>query len=51
MSTTAASATDKSKVQKLSLRGSAKLCVEFFEFAVNSILFQRGVYPAEDFAP
>lgn len=42
---------DKSKVHKLSLKGSSKLCVEFFEFAANTILFQRGVYPPEDFAP
>lgn len=42
---------DKSKVHKLSLKGSSKLCVEFFEFATNTILFQRGVYPPEDFSP
>ena len=42
---------DKSKVHKLSLKGSSKLCVEFFEFATNTILFQRGVYPHEDFSP
>jgi hypothetical protein len=42
---------DKSKVHKLSLKGSSKLCVEFFEFAANTILFQRGVYPPEDFGP
>ncbi|KAN0071792.1 DNA-binding HORMA [Elaphomyces granulatus] len=40
---------DKSKVHKLSLKGSGKLVAEFFEFSINSILFQRGVYPAEDF--
>ncbi|KAL1963445.1 hypothetical protein VTN77DRAFT_8346 [Rasamsonia byssochlamydoides] len=40
---------DKSKVHKLSLKGSAKLVAEFFEYSINSILFQRGVYPAEDF--
>ncbi|KAF8244458.1 DNA-binding protein [Wilcoxina mikolae CBS 423.85] len=49
------SATEKSKdgkdgkVHKLSLKGSAKLVAEFFEYCINSILFQRGVYPAEDF--
>nr|OQO19954.1 hypothetical protein B0A51_11120 [Rachicladosporium sp. CCFEE 5018] len=42
---------DKSKVHKLSIKGSSKLCVEFFEFATNTILFQRGVYPPEDFVP
>ncbi|KAJ5594034.1 Mitotic spindle checkpoint component mad2 [Penicillium hispanicum] len=40
---------DKSKVHKLSIKGSAKLVAEFFEFSINSILFQRGVYPPEDF--
>ncbi|KAI9813275.1 MAG: Mitotic spindle checkpoint component mad2 [Pycnora praestabilis] len=42
---------DKSKVHKLSLKGSAKLVAEFFEYSINTILFQRGVYPAEDFTP
>ncbi|KAA8893749.1 DNA-binding protein [Sphaerosporella brunnea] len=49
-----AAASDKSKdgkVHKLSLKGSAKLVSEFFEYSINSILFQRGVYPAEDFTP
>ncbi|KAF9891909.1 Mitotic spindle checkpoint component mad2 [Aspergillus nanangensis] len=40
---------DKSKVHKLSLKGSGKLVSEFFEYSINSILFQRGVYPPEDF--
>ncbi|KAI2624476.1 mitotic spindle checkpoint component mad2 [Xylaria nigripes] len=40
---------DKSKVHKLSLKGSAKLVVEFFQYSIHTILFQRGVYPAEDF--
>ena len=31
--------------------GSAKTVAEFFEYSVNTILFQRGVYPAEDFTP
>ncbi|CDM28349.1 hypothetical protein DTO013E5_3768 [Penicillium roqueforti] len=39
----------KSKVHKLSIKGSAKLVSEFFEYSINSILFQRGVYPPEDF--
>ncbi|KAK9452869.1 DNA-binding protein [Dipodascopsis uninucleata] len=34
---------------KLSLKGSSKLVAEFFEYSINSILFQRGIYPAEDF--
>ncbi|TKA61132.1 hypothetical protein B0A49_09671 [Cryomyces minteri] len=40
---------EKSKVHKLSLKGSSKLVTEFFEYSINTILFQRGVYPAEDF--
>ncbi|KAK9459396.1 DNA-binding protein [Lipomyces oligophaga] len=34
---------------KLSLKGSSKLVAEFFEYSINSILFQRGIYPPEDF--
>lgn len=33
----------------LSLRGSARTVAEFFEYSINSILYQRGIYPAEDF--
>jgi mitotic spindle assembly checkpoint protein MAD2 len=40
---------DKSKVHKLALKGSAKLVAEFFQYSIHTILFQRGVYPAEDF--
>ncbi|KAI8624988.1 mitotic spindle checkpoint component mad2 [Xylariaceae sp. FL1651] len=40
---------DKSKIHKLSLKGSAKLVAEFFQYSIHTILFQRGVYPAEDF--
>ncbi|KAL4748640.1 hypothetical protein BDW72DRAFT_150325 [Aspergillus terricola var. indicus] len=39
----------KDKVHKLSIKGSSKLVAEFFEYSINSILFQRGVYPPEDF--
>jgi len=39
----------KPKVHKLALKGSSKLVAEFFQFSINTILFQRGVYPAEDF--
>ncbi|KAF2093735.1 mitotic spindle checkpoint component mad2 [Rhizodiscina lignyota] len=40
---------EKSKTHKLSLKGSSKIVAEFFEYSINTILFQRGVYPAEDF--
>ncbi|KTW25853.1 hypothetical protein T552_03126 [Pneumocystis carinii B80] len=33
----------------LSLKGSSKIVSEFFEYSINSILYQRGVYPADDF--
>lgn len=36
-------------MHKLALRGSSKVVNEFFEYCINTILFQRGVYPAEDF--
>ncbi|KAI3407054.2 MAD2 [Candida oxycetoniae] len=34
---------------KLALKGSSKIVADYFEFAINSILFQRGIYPVEDF--
>ncbi|KAI8463983.1 MAG: DNA-binding protein [Monoraphidium minutum] len=33
----------------ISLRGSAQIVSEFFNYAVNSILYQRGIYPQETF--
>ena len=33
------------------LKGSTRLITEFFEYSINAILYQRGVYPPEDFAP
>ncbi|KAK4556616.1 Mitotic spindle checkpoint component mad2 [Recurvomyces mirabilis] len=47
--TPSTSSSDKSKLHKLALKGSSKTVVEFFDFACNTILFQRGVYPPEDF--
>lgn len=35
----------------ITLKGSTAIVVEFFEYAVNSILYQRGIYPAEMFQP
>ncbi|KAK0660722.1 Mitotic spindle checkpoint component mad2 [Lasiodiplodia hormozganensis] len=37
------------KTHKLALKGSSKVISEFFEYSIHTILFQRGVYPAEDF--
>ncbi|CAH2352577.1 mitotic spindle checkpoint component Mad2p [[Candida] railenensis] len=34
---------------KLAIKGSSKIVADYFEFAINNILFQRGIYPPEDF--
>ncbi|KAI9363020.1 mitotic spindle checkpoint component mad2 [Zopfochytrium polystomum] len=34
---------------QITLRGSAQIVMEFFDYSINSILFQRAIYPAEDF--
>ncbi|KAJ2784828.1 Mitotic spindle checkpoint component mad2 [Coemansia javaensis] len=34
---------------KITLKGSAQIVTEFFMYGINSILFQRGIYPLEDF--
>uniref|UniRef100_A0A7S3NK88 HORMA domain-containing protein n=1 Tax=Aureoumbra lagunensis TaxID=44058 RepID=A0A7S3NK88_9STRA len=34
----------------ISLSGSVEIVREFFEFAINSILYQRGIYPPENFS-
>lgn len=39
------------EMQKIRLKGSAKEVTEFFSYAINSLLYQRGVYPPEDFGP
>ena len=46
MPTAAAQAT---KSGAITLKGSAEMIAEFFRVGVNSILFQRGVYPFETF--
>jgi mitotic spindle assembly checkpoint protein MAD2 len=33
----------------ITLRGSTKIVTEFFNYAVNSILYQRGIYAPENF--
>ncbi|PVG00562.1 putative MAD2-spindle-assembly checkpoint protein [Serendipita vermifera] len=37
------------KSRQISLKGSTAIVTDFFKFAVNTILYQRGVYPADDF--
>ncbi|KAJ1831571.1 Mitotic spindle checkpoint component mad2 [Coemansia sp. RSA 2706] len=34
---------------KITLKGSARIVTEFFMYGINSILFQRGIYPIEEF--
>ena len=33
----------------INLRGSTTIVTEFFNYSVNNILYQRGVYPPESF--
>ena len=33
----------------ITLRGSTDIVKEFFEYSVNTILYQRGIYPPESF--
>merc|ERR1711953_713806 len=40
------SQTTKSQV---TLKGSAQMVSEFFNYGINSILYQRGIYPPESF--
>ncbi|KAF7474005.1 Hypothetical predicted protein [Marmota monax] len=36
-----------SREQGITQRGSAEMVAEFFSFGINSILYQRGIYPSE----
>ncbi|KAM3725726.1 Mitotic spindle assembly checkpoint protein MAD2A [Dirofilaria immitis] len=42
-------ATDTKTRDVICLKGSAQLVQEFFHFGLNSILYQRGIYPADSF--
>lgn len=33
----------------ITLRGSTDIIVDFFQYAITCILYQRGIYPPEDF--
>ena len=39
----------KQTSQSITLRGSANIVTEFFGYGINSILYQRGIYPPEQF--
>jgi mitotic spindle assembly checkpoint protein MAD2 len=41
--------TDSSQAVAISLKGSTDIVTEFFNFSVNTILYQRGIYPPESF--
>ena len=43
--TTSATATTSA----ISLKGSVAIVAEFFSYSINSILYQRGIYPPETF--
>ena len=34
----------------INLRGSTDIVTEFFDYSVNTILYQRGIYPPEMFS-
>ncbi|KAI5898482.1 DNA-binding protein [Schizophyllum commune H4-8] len=42
-------ASKQAQKQSITLKGSTALVTEFFKYAVNTILFQREVYPSDDF--
>eukprot|EP00753_Platysulcus_tardus_P006846 PLAT14631.1.p1 GENE.PLAT14631.1~~PLAT14631.1.p1 ORF type:complete len:212 (-),score=91.09 PLAT14631.1:141-776(-) len=42
-------ATATATENEITLRGSTEIVTEFFGYSINSILYQRGVYPAESF--
>jgi len=44
-------ATAQATRNNITLRGSTEIVTEFFGFAVNSILYQRGIYPPDLFKP
>ncbi|CAD5218411.1 unnamed protein product [Bursaphelenchus okinawaensis] len=41
--------TDTTTRSSITLKGSAQMVKEFFDYGINSILFQRGIYPPEMF--
>uniref|UniRef100_A0A2S2NUP4 Mitotic spindle assembly checkpoint protein MAD2A n=1 Tax=Schizaphis graminum TaxID=13262 RepID=A0A2S2NUP4_SCHGA len=42
-------ATKQQSQNSITLKGSAKLVMDYLNFGINSILFQRGIYPPESF--
>nr|CAG4650430.1 EOG090X0C57 [Sida crystallina] len=46
-----AASTEQQTQNFVTLKGSVDLIVDFFNYSLNSILYQRGVYPEESFIP
>ena len=44
-------ATAQAQKNTITLKGSTATVTEFFQYALSSILYQRGVYPPESFEP
>lgn len=42
-------ATQQITENSITLKGSAQIVAEFFNYGINSILYQRGVYPSDSF--
>lgn len=47
----ATNTTNAASKARISVRGSSKMVSEFLYFGFNSILYQRGIYPADEFEP
>nr|CAG4641150.1 EOG090X0C57 [Eulimnadia texana] len=44
-----AAGTQQALKNAITLKGSADIVTEYFDYAINSILYQRGVFPAQSF--
>lgn len=49
MTTAVIAATAAATSTSITLTGSAQIVTKFFGYAINSILYQRGIYPPEQF--
>eukprot|EP01027_Heterolobosea_sp_BB2_P000218 GEZU01000323.1.p1 GENE.GEZU01000323.1~~GEZU01000323.1.p1 ORF type:complete len:234 (-),score=57.23 GEZU01000323.1:110-724(-) len=45
------SSTQQASKNVINLKGSTEIVTEFFGYSINSILYQRGIYPPETFKP
>lgn len=44
-----ATMSNSSQAVAISLKGSTDIVTEFFDYSINTILYQRGIYPPESF--